>query len=76
MIDVTKITLSSAAYNSFSGAATGQGGTSGLGTAQQIVVYTISYPWTLFTPMMGALIGTHGIITITSHLVVRNEPYS
>ena len=75
MIDVTKLTLSSAAYGSFAAAGAGGAGTAGLGTQQQIVVYTISYPWSLFTPMMSSFIGTNGILTITSHMVVRNEPF-
>ena len=75
LIDTTKVTMTEAAYNSFSAAASGSGGASGLGASAQIVVYTISYPWKLFTPMMGALIGTGGVYTISSHIVVRNEPY-
>ena len=75
LIDTTKVTVTEAAYNSFSAAASGNGGASGLGGSTQIVVYTISYPWKLFTPMMSALIGSGGTYTITSHIVVRNEPY-
>jgi Flp pilus assembly protein TadG len=72
-IDATKITLTSTAYGTFGGI--GTGGTAGLGGAQQIVVYTMSYPWQLMTPMIGNLIGTNGVITLTSRIVVRNEPY-
>ena len=77
-IDTSKVTMSSTAYTNFSGI--GGAGTSGLGTAQQIVVYTVTYPWTLFTPMMGHIIGnqdSHGnwIVNLTSRIVVRNEPY-
>jgi Flp pilus assembly protein TadG len=74
MIDTSKVTLTSASYSSFTSAGAG-GGTSGMGTSQQIVVYTITYPWTLFTPMIGNIIGTHGVINLTSRVVVRNEPY-
>jgi Flp pilus assembly protein TadG len=73
LIDTTKVTTTSVSYTDF--AVIGTGGTSGYGTAQQIVTYTISYPWTLFTPMLAQLIGTNGIITLTSRIVVRNEPY-
>lgn len=73
-INTGNITLSGTAYNSFS--SIGTGGTTGLGAAQQIVVYTVSYPWKLMTPMMGAVVGTGGIVTLTSTIVVRNEPYS
>ena len=51
------------------------GGTAGYGTEQQIVVYTLSYPWKLFTPIMSAILGTDGVVTLTSTIVVRNEPY-
>lgn len=72
-IDTTKVTMTSTAYGSFTGI--GGTGTAGYGTAQQIVVYVVSYPWTLFTPMIGSIIGTDGKITLTSRIVVRNEPY-
>lgn len=72
-IDTSKVTMTSTAYGSFSGI--GGAGTAGYGTAQQIVVYVVSYPWTLFTPMIGNIIGTNGKITLTSRIVVRNEPY-
>jgi Flp pilus assembly protein TadG len=75
LIDVSKVTLSSIAYNSFSASAANNGGTKGLGAQQQIVVYTVSYPWQLFTPMMSAIIGTNGIVNLTSQMVVRDEPY-
>ena len=50
-------------------------GGSGFGGANQIVVYTITYPWPLFTPLVGNFIGTNGIITLSSRAVVMNEPY-
>jgi Flp pilus assembly protein TadG len=80
LIDVSKVTITSAAYNSFA-SINGSSGTNGYGSAQQIVVYTISYPWTLFTPMMGKIIGTWNstsqswVVNLTSQIVVRNEPY-
>ena len=73
--DTTKITMTSLAYSSFTAAAGGTGGTNGLGTTQQIVVYTFTYPWKIFTPMIGNLIGTDGKITLTAKIVVHNEPY-
>ncbi len=74
LINTANVTMTESDYNSFSSAAQG-GGTSGYGTQQQIVVYTITYPWKLFTPMMSAIIGTNGIVNLTSTIVVRNEPY-
>jgi Flp pilus assembly protein TadG len=50
-------------------------GTAGLGNSGDIVVYTVSYPWAIMTPIMSNLIGTGGIYTITTHAVVKNEPY-
>jgi Flp pilus assembly protein TadG len=74
LINTANVTMTEQDYNSFSSAA-GGGGTSGYGTQQQIVVYTITYPWKLFTPLMSAIIGTNGIVNLTSSIVVRNEPY-
>lgn len=75
LINMANVSMTSTSYNSFTSAGTGVGGTGGMGTASQIVVYTVSYPWTLFTPMLSAIIGTNGIVTLTSQIVVRNEPY-
>jgi Flp pilus assembly protein TadG len=74
LINTANVTMTETDYNSFSAAAAG-GGASGYGTQQQIVVYTVTYPWKLFTPVMSALIGTNGIVNLTSKIVVRNEPY-
>ncbi len=74
LINTANVTMSETDYNSFSNAGQG-GGASGYGTQQQIVVYTITYPWKLFTPMLSAIIGTSGIVNLTSSIVVRNEPY-
>ena len=72
-INTANVTMTETSYNSFAGI--GTGGTSGMGNPTQIVVYTISYPWKLMTPMIGNIIGTNGIVTLTSRIVVRNEPY-
>jgi Flp pilus assembly protein TadG len=79
LIDASQITLTTVAYNDF--ANIGTGGTSGMGTEEQIVVYTVTYPWKLFTPMMGGIIGTWDaasnawVVNLTSRIVARNEPY-
>lgn len=73
LIDTSKVVMTSVAYNDF--AQIGSGGTLGLGQPTQIVVYTISYSWKLFTPMIARIIGTNGAVTLTSKIVVRNEPY-
>lgn len=52
-------------------------GKDGYGQAQEVVVYTVSYPWKLFTPVMKELMGDQqGEIIIKSRIVVRNEPYA
>lgn len=50
-------------------------GSEGVGTAGNIVVYQISYPWEVMTPLMGNLIGHDGIINLSAYSVVKNEPY-
>ena len=74
LIDPSLVTMTAANYSSFSSAASG-GGAAGFGGEQQIVVYTITYPWKLLTPIMSSIIGTGGIVSLTSTIVVRNEPY-
>lgn len=50
-------------------------GASGYGSAGDIVVYEVSYPWKLSVPIISSLVGTNGTYTITTHAVVKNEPY-
>lgn len=50
-------------------------GVAGYGGPGDIVVFTVSYPWAIATPIISNLVGSNGIFTITSHAVVRNEPY-
>src|ERR1700722_3563299 len=74
LINTKNVTMTETAYNSF--AAIGSGGTSGMGNPEQIVVYTVTYPWQLQTPMMGHIIGTQDangnwIKNLTARIVVR-----
>jgi hypothetical protein len=48
-------------------------GIAGLGNAGDIVVYTVTYPWKIMTPIISNIIG--GTFDITVRSVVRNEPY-
>ena len=48
---------------------------SGLGTAGNIVVYKIMYPWHVMTPFIGDIVGDHGEIDLVAYSVVKNEPY-
>jgi Flp pilus assembly pilin Flp len=50
-------------------------GSSGYGSAGDVVVYKASYPWPIATPIMRELIGVSGNFIITTHAVVKNEPY-
>lgn len=76
LIDPTKITITTTSYGSLSDIGQPDEGTeSSLGTASEVVVYTITYPWTMFTPLIGNLIGdANRVINLTSRIVVRNEP--
>ncbi len=48
-------------------------GVAGLGNANDIVVYTVYYPWTINTPIIGRFF--NNTIYISSRTVVKNEPY-
>lgn len=50
-------------------------GSSGYGSANDVVVYTVTYPWTINTPIVNRLVGQNGTYNITTHAVVKNEPY-
>jgi hypothetical protein len=78
LIDVSLVTTTQTAYNSFSNAGSGTGGTQGYGTEEQIVAFTITYPWRVFTPLLCQAMATachDGHVNLTSTIVVRNEPY-
>lgn len=48
-------------------------GVAGLGNANDVVVYTASYPWVINTPIIANFLGS--TIIISSRTVVKNEPY-
>jgi len=81
LIDTGKLVTSQTVYNNF--ANIGNAGLAGYGEAQDVVVYTISYPWKIITPvngilqyMGGAKIGNeNGVLNLNARIVVRNEPY-
>lgn len=51
-------------------------GLAGFGNAEDIVVYTVNYPWSIMTPIMREIIGNgNGEFPITARAVVKNEPY-
>lgn len=45
------------------------------GEGGQITVYEITVPWRVMTPILGQLVGEDGTINLSSHIIVRNEPY-
>ncbi|MGE4352446.1 MAG: TadE/TadG family type IV pilus assembly protein [Bdellovibrionales bacterium] len=76
LIDQDKLSVSWMSYGDLSSIGQPDQGTESMGTPSQIVVYTISYPWKPFTPLIGDLIGDdNGLIKLSSRIVVRNEPY-
>lgn len=46
----------------------------GYGDANDIVVYTVTYPWQIMTPVMRPFFD-NGILPLRSVAVVKNEPY-
>jgi hypothetical protein len=50
-------------------------GCTGFGGAENVVIYTITYPWTIMTPLMNTLLGEDGVFNLTAYSVVKNEPY-
>jgi len=76
LIDPAKLTVTSMVYGNLSEIGQPEQGEVGTGTASQVVVYTVSYPWQTFTPLIGHLLGdVNGVVNLTSRIVVRNEPY-
>jgi Flp pilus assembly pilin Flp len=51
-------------------------GITGLGGANDIVLYKITYPWPVYTPLLSKFMGNNGIYTITTNVIVKNEPYN
>lgn len=50
-------------------------GALGYGGTSEVVLYTVTYPWQFFTPLIGDLIGKDGTLTLKATAVVQNEPY-
>jgi len=48
-------------------------GAEGAGGANDIVVYTVSYPWRITTPIISAIIGQS--VVLAARTVVKNEPW-
>ncbi len=50
-------------------------GAAGLGGPGDIVVYTITYDWSMLTGYMDHLLGSAGLIRLRASYAVRNEPW-
>lgn len=50
-------------------------GAAGIGGPGDVVVYRLSYDWSLMTPMLTGVIGEGGKIRLAASVVVRNEPF-
>lgn len=49
-------------------------GSDGVGESGNLVVYRITYPWEIFTPLIGQF-AKNGVINLAAYSVVKNEPY-
>lgn len=50
-------------------------GQSGVGGPGDIVLYTVTYDWSIMTGLFKDILGKNGIFTIQASVAVRNEPY-
>lgn len=50
-------------------------GVAGIGGSGAIVVYRVTYPWQMMTPIVSQFFNNNGQFNITSSMVVRNEPF-
>ena len=50
-------------------------GVAGIGGSGAIVVYRVTYPWQMMTPIVAQFFPNNGEFDITSGMVVRNEPF-
>lgn len=53
----------------------GAAGTSGYGGGGEVVVFTATYPWKLYTPLIRNLMAASGTFTLSARAVIKNEPY-
>ncbi|MFQ5775026.1 MAG: TadE/TadG family type IV pilus assembly protein [Kiloniellaceae bacterium] len=50
-------------------------GLAGLGGPGDVVLYQVTYDWSLLTPLVGELLGQGGKIPLSVSVAVRNEPW-
>lgn len=79
LVDSSKVVLTVRPYPSFSSipprSQAPVDGSQNFGTASQPVLYTLSYKWGFFTPLLGKLLSSSGTITLKSSAVIQNEPF-
>ena len=46
-----------------------------VGGAGEIIEIRATYPWRVLFPVMGRFFGQHGVVTISSSTIVKNEPF-
>jgi hypothetical protein len=51
-------------------------GVDGAGDSGDVVMYTVTYPWHVMTPMFQDHLGEEGVVEISSRFIVKNEPYN
>lgn len=71
LIDPARLQVSAKSYPNFASIGQAGTGTNGYGGPNDVVVYSLSYPWRGFTPFLGAAFGS---ITLNATVTVRNEP--
>jgi len=78
LIDPSKMRLTVTTYPSYGAipnfSALPDNGSQDFGAPNQFAVYTLSYDWHFFTPLVGNLLSPSGFITIRASSVVMNEP--
>jgi hypothetical protein len=53
----------------------GTDGTPGTGTGGNLVLYTITLKWKIFTPIFASMLGQDGVYPISARVLVKNEAF-
>lgn len=84
LVDVSKLTLTATTYANFAAVPTNSQvlaqklntGNQDFGITNQIVLYTLTYNWTFYTPLVGKFLSSNGVSkTLIASTVVQNEPF-
>lgn len=67
------LNLSTQSYGTFTDF--NSAGTPGTGRGGDIVMYTVTYKWQVFTPILAQLVGEDGVFNITSRVLMKNENF-